>query len=99
MGTENFQKAMEKYNAYDLNHIVYYGTPQAAIKDANIFFIFTEWAEVKAMQPEEMCIRDSWQVYREYLGYGVMRSGWYFAQYAVNGVRKYKKGQCRCGEC
>lgn len=33
-----------------------------------------------------------WQVYREYLGYGVMRSGWYFAQYAVNGVRKYKKG-------
>lgn len=33
-----------------------------------------------------------WRVYREYLGYGVMRSGWYFAQYAVNGVRKYKKG-------
>ena len=33
-----------------------------------------------------------WQVYRKYLGYGVMRSGWYFAQYAVNGVRKYKKG-------
>lgn len=32
-----------------------------------------------------------WQVYRRYLGYGVFRSGWYFVQYAVNGVRKYKK--------
>ncbi len=30
-----------------------------------------------------------WQVYRRYLGYGVFRSGWYFVQYAVNGVRKY----------
>lgn len=53
VGTENFQKAMEKYNEYDLNHIVYYDTPQAAIKDADICFIFTEWPEVKAMQPEE----------------------------------------------
>lgn len=53
VGTENFQKAMEKYNEYDLNHIVYYGTPQAAIKDADICFIFTEWPEVKALQPEE----------------------------------------------
>lgn len=34
-----------------------------------------------------------WQVYRNYLGYGVMRSGWYFAQYAVNGVRKYRKNK------
>ena len=32
---------------------MYYGTPQAAIKDADICFIFTEWPEVKAMQPEE----------------------------------------------
>ncbi len=53
VGVENFQKAMEKYNEYDLNHIVYYDTPQAAVKDADICFIFTEWPEVKAMQPEE----------------------------------------------
>lgn len=53
VGTENFQKAMEKYSEYDLNNIVYYETPQAAIKDADICFIFTEWPEVKALQPEE----------------------------------------------
>ncbi len=53
VGVENFQKAMEKYNEYDLNHIVYYDTPQAAVKDADICFIFTEWPEVRAMQPED----------------------------------------------
>lgn len=53
VGVENFQKAMEKYSEYDLNRIVYYDTPQAALKDADICFIFTEWPEVKAMQPEE----------------------------------------------
>lgn len=53
VGTKNFQKAMEKYSEYNLNNIVYYETPQAAIKDADICFIFTEWSEVKAMQPEE----------------------------------------------
>lgn len=53
VGVENFQRTMEKYNEYDLNHIVYYDTPQAAIKDADICFIFTEWPEVKAMQPED----------------------------------------------
>lgn len=53
VGTENFQKVMEKYSEYDLNNIVYYDTPQATIKDADICFIFTEWPEVKAMQPEE----------------------------------------------
>ena len=34
--------------------------------------------------------RGRWQVYRQYLGYDVMRSGWYFVQYAVNGVKKYR---------
>ncbi|HBI61247.1 MAG TPA: UDP-glucose 6-dehydrogenase [Lachnospiraceae bacterium] len=53
VGTENFQKVMEKYSEYDLNNIVYYDTPQATIKDADICFIFTEWPEVKAMQPED----------------------------------------------
>lgn len=31
-----------------------------------------------------------WQVYRRYLGYGVCKSGWYFAQYAINGWKKYR---------
>ena len=52
VGVENFQKAMEKYGEYDLNNVVYYDTPQAAIKDTDICFIFTEWPEVKAMQPK-----------------------------------------------
>ena len=44
---------MAKYNEYDLNKIVYFDTPQEAIKNADICFIFTEWPEVKAMQPAE----------------------------------------------
>ncbi len=31
-----------------------------------------------------------WQVYRRYLGYGIIQSARYFVQYAVNGVKKYK---------
>ena len=53
VGTENFQKAIEKYSEYDLNNIVYYETPQEAVQGADICFIFTEWPEVKAMQPED----------------------------------------------
>ena len=53
VGVENFSKAMSKYNEYDLNKIVYFDTPQDAIKDADICFIFTEWPEVKAMKPGE----------------------------------------------
>ena len=52
VGAENFSKAMAKYNEYDLSKIVYFDTPQEAIAGADICFIFTEWPEVKAMQPE-----------------------------------------------
>lgn len=31
-----------------------------------------------------------WDVYRRYLGYGWLRSCWHFAQYAVNGWKKYR---------
>lgn len=34
-----------------------------------------------------------WDVYRRYLGYGVLKSGWYFLQYAINGLKKYSKGK------
>lgn len=30
-----------------------------------------------------------WDVYRRYLGYNVLRSGWYFIHYAINGLKKY----------
>lgn len=53
VGAENFQKHMGKYHEYDLNRIVYYDTPQEAVKGADICFIFTEWPEVKAMRPED----------------------------------------------
>lgn len=33
-----------------------------------------------------------WQIYRQYLGYSVPKTLWYFVQYVVNGVKKYRKG-------
>ena len=53
VGKQNFQRAMERYNEYDLSRIVYFETPQEAVKHADICFVFTEWPEVKAMQPED----------------------------------------------
>ena len=52
VGVENFQKMMERSGEYDFNQIVYYATPQQALQDADICFIFTEWPEVKALLPE-----------------------------------------------
>lgn len=52
-GVENFKKEMERYQEYDLSRIHYFATPQDAVKNADICFIFTEWSEVKAMQPED----------------------------------------------
>lgn len=53
VGKQNFQWAMERYNEYDLSRIVYFETPQEAVKNTDICFIFTEWPQVKAMQPED----------------------------------------------
>ena len=33
--------------------INYVKTPQEALENANICFIFTEWGEIKAVKPEE----------------------------------------------
>lgn len=52
VGIENFQKMMERSGEYDFNQIVYYATPQQALQDADICFIFTEWPEIKALLPE-----------------------------------------------
>jgi len=56
VGVDNFEKAMARYNEYDLSKIVYFDTPQEAIKNADICFIFTEWPEVKAMQPKDFLV-------------------------------------------
>lgn len=46
VGEENFKK---KYPT----EITYTKTPQEALKDADICFIFTEWDEIKNIKPEE----------------------------------------------
>ena len=45
VGKDNFKK---KYP----NEIKYVDTPEEALKEANICFIFTEWGEVKEIRPE-----------------------------------------------
>ena len=46
VGTENFRKRYPE-------HITYVNNPQEALTDANVCFIFTEWAEIKNVQPME----------------------------------------------
>ena len=46
VGEENFKKLYSK-------EISYVKTPEDAIKDANICFIFTEWNEIKNVKPEQ----------------------------------------------
>ncbi len=46
VGEENFKKLYP-------TEINYVQTPEEALKDANICFIFTEWGEIKAVKPEE----------------------------------------------
>ncbi len=45
VGVENFKK---KYP----EGITYVATPEEALQDANVCFIFTEWGEIKAVTPE-----------------------------------------------
>lgn len=46
VGVENFKK---KYPT----EINYVSTPEEALKDANICFVFTEWPEIKQIKPEQ----------------------------------------------
>lgn len=45
-GMDNFKK---KYP----NELTYCNSPEEAIKDANVCFIFTEWPQIKALTPEK----------------------------------------------
>lgn len=44
---ENYKRKFKDAN------IIYVDTPQKALKDANVCFIFTEWGEIKNVKPEE----------------------------------------------
>lgn len=46
VGVENFKKKF-------LDGIVYTNTPEEALKDANVCFIFTEWGEIKEVMPKD----------------------------------------------
>ena len=46
VGEENFKKKFQE-------QIVYTNTPQEALKDADICFIFTDWDEIKSIRPDE----------------------------------------------
>lgn len=47
IGADNFKK---KFPDADIKYV---SSPQEALKDANICFIFTEWDEIKSIKPEE----------------------------------------------
>lgn len=52
VGEENFKKKYPE-GIIDKGSITYVKTPQDALNDANICFIFTEWKDIKAVKPEE----------------------------------------------
>jgi UDPglucose 6-dehydrogenase len=51
IGKENFSKVYPE-GRNGKGHITYVDNVEAALKDANVCFIFTEWGEVKAITPE-----------------------------------------------
>ncbi|MGB6406935.1 MAG: UDP-glucose/GDP-mannose dehydrogenase family protein [Planococcus donghaensis] len=51
VGADNFAKVYPE-GTNGKGSITYVQSPEEALKDANVCFIFTEWGEVKAVQPE-----------------------------------------------
>ncbi|MCM3670906.1 UDP-glucose/GDP-mannose dehydrogenase family protein [Mesobacillus maritimus] len=60
VGAENFAKVYPE-GKNGKGNITYVSSPEEALKDANVCFIFTEWGEVKAVTPEayKMLMRTS----------------------------------------
>ncbi len=44
--------AMDNTKKIYPNQITYVSTPEEALKEANVCFIFTEWEEIKKVKPE-----------------------------------------------
>ena len=51
VGTENFKRFYPE-GKHGKGSITYVDSPEAALKDANVCFIFTEWGEIKAVAPD-----------------------------------------------
>ncbi len=51
VGTENFKRFYPE-GKHGKGSITYVDSPEAALKDANVCFIFTEWGEIKAVSPD-----------------------------------------------
>lgn len=51
IGAENFAKVYPE-GVNGKGNITYVANAEAALQDANVCFIFTEWGEIKAVQPE-----------------------------------------------
>jgi UDPglucose 6-dehydrogenase len=49
VGMEHFKKKFPE----DRYNITYVDNPDAALKEANVCFIFTEWNEIKEVKPEQ----------------------------------------------
>lgn len=51
VAADNFRKRYPEGKS-ERGTIQYMATPEEALQDANICFIFTEWGEIKAVEPE-----------------------------------------------
>jgi UDPglucose 6-dehydrogenase len=52
VGANNFKKVYPEGNNKN-GHITYVESPEMALQDANVCFIFTEWGEIKEISPED----------------------------------------------
>ncbi len=52
VGEENFKRKYPE-GKHGQGSIKYISSPEEALKDANVCFIFTEWGEIKAIKPED----------------------------------------------
>ncbi|MCB8817595.1 UDP-glucose dehydrogenase family protein [Desulfosporosinus shakirovi] len=58
VGSENFRRrfpqiSSEREGEYGKGNIYYVRSAEAALENANVCFIFTEWGEIKAVMPED----------------------------------------------
>jgi len=51
VAADNFRKAYPE-GKVDRGSIAYVETPEEALKDANICFVFTEWEQIRSLSPE-----------------------------------------------
>ena len=84
------QYAMNDSYAHE-DYVYWLELLQHGVKGCVLSQCLTEYRVIKTSRSgnKAKAAKGRWDVYRRYLGYGVLRSGWYFVQYAVNGLKKY----------